>query len=419
LVSALVNDQKVSIAPYIDYTGKVDYAEKDGVYYSDRLPGTAFLMAPFFMLGSLLKSFDSISWSSHHSLQEVTVILLPNVCGVIGTLLIFLLCRHFKGSFRLSLITAILYALCTLNVQESTHVFSHAPSMCLVLAAFYLLLKIPDIYRNLFFPFVFLLSFSVIVELQNVLLFIPALWYILSTSKMNKTLDRKTMKTLIVSLTILLLTVSVLLTYNYIAFGELTLKSNKYNPVFPQERSFFTSLSGNFGNGIDRLFTNFLNPEVWTHLELGVKNDIPGLLVTSPLLIVSLVGFFPFFKQYRKEALLFLLIILINVVIAALHKTVLTRHIFTITPFLFFPLFFVLQNVNQRIVVIAGIALLAAVSAFRVYYVTHTYWGRELSNWLPFQHELKIYLVYFLLLILPVMLLLTRKYREHFTKRTV
>lgn len=401
LVSALVNKHTVVINDYIDYTGKVDYAVKDDIFYSDRLPGNAFLMIPFFAFGNLLELLHLNTLSQHIPIQEVTVIFLPNLCGVLGSLFIFLLCKQFNGSFKISLITAIIYAVCTLNLQESTHVFSHAPSMCLVLAAFYYLIKIPNIYHKQFLLFVFLLSYSIIVELQNSLLFLPALLYVIQSQKIDFKLKSENFKVVGLSLAILITTISVLIIYNYIAFGEITLKSNKFNPEFPEEQSFITSLSGDFVSGIDRLFTNFLTREVWFNFELGVKNDIPGLFITSPILLFSLFGFIIFYRKYTKEAILFLLIILINVLIGSFHKTVLTRHIFTITPFLFFPILFsinfILKN-KYKLIFIIIFSLLALFSAFRVFYVTHTYWGREITNIFPFLSEFKIYMLFLLLI---------------------
>lgn len=412
LVSALVNNHSVSINEYISYTGKIDYAVKDGVFYSDRLPGNAFLMIPFFAFGNFLELLHLNTLSQHIPIQEVTVILLPNLCGVLGALFIFLLSQFFAASFKQSLLVSMVYAISTLNLQESTHVFSHAPSMCLVLAAFYFLIKTPTIYHKDFLLFVFLLSYSIIVELQNSLLYFPALVYIIQTKKMDFKLKSKNIRTIGLTALITMLPIAILIIYNYVAFGELTLKSNKFNPEFPEEQSFITSLSGDFVSGIDRLFTNFLNPEVWFHLELGVKNDIPGLIITSPILLFSLFGFTIFYKKYPKEALLFSTIILINVLIGALHKTVLTRHIFTITPFLFFPILFaadfILKN-KYKLLFIILFTILTIISAFRVFYVTHTYWGREISALFPFKKELAIYILFLIFLSLIVIIYLFTK----------
>jgi len=418
LVSAIVNKHTFIINDYVKYTGKIDYAVKNGQFYSDRLPGNAFLMIPFFAFGNLLELLHLNFLSNHLPIQEVTVILLPNICGVLGVLFVFLFCKWFNCSYRKSLFFAIIYGVCTLNVQESTHVFSHAPSMCFVLMAFYFLVISPDVYHKHFYVFVFLLAYATIIELQNCLLFIPAGLYSIQTKKMNFELMKRNLKAFGLSALIVVATLSVLLLYNYIAFGELTLKSNKFNPEFPEEKSFLTSLSGNFWQGLDFLFTNFLNREFWFHLELGVQNNIPGLFVTSPILILSFLGLIVFFKKYPKEALLFIFIILINVFIGAFHKTVLTRHIFTITPFLFLPIIFLVdfcQKTKSKVVYFSfGLLFVffAGFSCYRVFYVTHTYWGRDISNILPFTKEYKIYLAFlFLISVVSYLVFLIRNYK--------
>jgi hypothetical protein len=405
LVTAIVEKQTTVIDDYISYTGLTDYAVKNGHYYSDRLPGTALLLLPFYTFGSLLEELNLSALSTHMPIQEVTVILMSNLCSVFGVYFLYLLLIEFKFSFRVSLICSILFAFGTLNWQESTHVFSHAASMCFVFASFYYLIKSPSIHHRFYYLFVCLLSYSIILELQNSLLFIPASIYIIAAGKIpHSFFNVRTLKSIFTSLFIITFFLSILIGYNYISFGEIMLKSNKYNPEFPEEISFFTSLSGDFFLGIDRLFINSQNPEVIANFELGVKNDIPGLFVTSPLFIVSLVGFYLYFKKQPKEALLFITIILINIFIAAFHKTVLVRHVFTITPFLFLPIAFVIDTIlkhESKIIQFSGTTLLASLSLFsiiRIYYVTHTYWGREISQAFPFIKELPIYFTFIILL---------------------
>lgn len=417
LVSALAEKHSVVIDDYVNYTGKIDYAEKDGHYYSDRLPGTAFLAIPFYAFGSLLNAVGITSHTHHAPIQEITVIFLSNITGALGALFVFLLCMEFKPSFKQALLTAVLYAVCTLNFQEATHLFSHSLSMCLVLAAVYYLIKADSIYRKHFLLAVFLLAYSSIVELQNSLLFIPLVLYVFMAKKIERNVSVKNVKVIGLSLGIVLLNVLILIAYNYIAFSEIILKSNTFNPEFPEERSFSTSLSGNFIAGLDTLFTNFSAQHLWVDFKAGVRNDIPGLLVTSPILFLSLAGFVPFFKKHFPEALLFTGVIILNIIIAACHKTVLVRHIFTITPFLFFPVVFLFQNFSQKpffvkwfFYLLASVA--ACYSAVRVFYITHTYWGREFDNIFPFLHELNIFVWFWSFVVLIFILW---KYKKSIT----
>jgi hypothetical protein len=289
--------------------------------------------------------------------------------------------------------------------------------MCFVLMAIYFLIKTSGLYHRYFYWFVFLLAYSSIIELQNCLLFLPAFVYLLQTKKLILIPFSKNVKAIGYSILIAGFCFSVLLLYNYAAFGEFTLKSNKYNPAFPEEKQFITSLSGDFFTGLDRLFTNFGNPEFWFNLNLGVKNDIPGLFISTPILLLSFAGFIIFFSRKPKEALLFTSIIIINVLIAAFHKTVLIRHIFTITPFFFFPIMYTVQYVYEKQSKLlyglfhALFTILAVASCYRVYYVTHSYWGRELSNPFPFTKELGVYFAFIVFISILTLLFIKVKLR--------
>jgi hypothetical protein len=117
---------------------------------------------------------------------------------------------------------------------------------------------------------------------------------------------------------------------------------------------------------------------------------------------------------------LFASIIIINVLIAAFHKTVLIRHIFTITPFFFFPIIYTVQWVYEKhSKLFSGLfytvlIVLAAASCYRVCYVTHSYWGRELANPFPFTKELGVYFSF--IVFISILTLLYIKLKPHFTK---
>lgn len=425
LVSAMVNNKSTELGEYVNYTAKIDYAVKDGKFYSDRLPGNAFLMLPFFLFGGLLTKLNvkpAITW---RPIEEVSVILESNVLGITGVFFLFLIFRHFRFSFKLSLFSAIIYAVCTLNWQESTHVFSHAASMCFVLMSIYFLLKSKSINQSSFLWAVIFLSYSLIIELQNLLFFLPILVYTIKTNKIDLEKGRQNSKTIFSIFTIFSISFTILLLYNYLTFGELILKSNKYNPNFPEEMSFLSSLSGNFIKGLDTLFVNFRNIKLLFNWDIAVRNETPGLFIISPILLFSIPGFVLFYKQQRNEAILFLLLIFINVLIAAFHKTVLTRHVFTITPLLFFPSIYSIKWVLKHkniLVKTSGIVLLIVLvllSAVRIFYVTHTYYGRELTNVFPFKNEISVYLIFLSFLVILTCLFFVFKYLLLFFKTKI
>ena len=412
LVSALVEQGTVKINDFMQYAMMFDYAYKDGEYYSDRTPGTAFLSVPFYAFGKLLRETGLGSYlSSHQNICEVFVIFLPNIAGTLVVLLMFKLCQFFRFDFKTSLISSFIFAFATLSWFESTRLFSHAVSMAAVLGTVYLVVvmkKFDSSHRGHIIGISALLSLASIIEIQNILLVPAFLLYLLLSRKVNikDILKEEVRVPLLLAMVLFISIYSSLLVYNYVAFDELTIKSNMYNPRFPEERSFFTSLSGDFHVGLDRLFTNLLNSEVIFDWSKGVCNDAPGLLVTSPILVLSLMGFYYLFKSDRDEAVLFLVLILTEVVVVAFHTTVLTRHISTILPYLFFPLGFVIEKSFKHMKAAGAsrirrhslfllVSVLSLISAARVFYVMNMFWRRSLSSPFMFVQEIPSYVFFY------------------------
>ena len=412
LVSALVEDGSFKINKYIDYTYFVDFNLKDGNYYSDRPPGTALLSIPFYALGKFYRETGLDRYLSYQiNISKVFVIFLPNIAGTIAILLLFRLYTFLKFSFSTSMLSCFLFAFSTLSWFESTRLFSHSVSMVTILCAVFLVVTLNRFNYDNIKPIIAvsaLLAVASIIEIQNILFVFPFMIYILLSKKFNvkDVLNRNTLKPLVIAILLFAAVYSILLAYNFIVFDELTIKSNKYNPVFPEESSFFTSLSGNFYMGMDRLFINFTNKEVIFDWSKGIKNQAPGLLIISPILILSLIGFNYFFKSCKNEALFFLILICIEVIIVASHKTVLTRHVFTILPFLFFPVAFIIrksfEQMNNaknvflhRYSLLSIILILSCLSIARVFYIMNSYWTRSLSYPFRFIQEIPSYIVFY------------------------
>lgn len=411
LVSALVEEGTIKINNYVNYTFLTDYNLKDGDYYSDRPPGTAFLSVPFYALGKIFRNLGLDKLLSNYSnISAVFVIFLPNIAGTIAVLLLFRFYIFLNFDFRTSLFSSLLFAFTTYAWFESTRLLSHSVSMITVLYASFLIITLKQFnmdHLKKVIAIAALLAFASITEIQNILFLMPFALYLIFSGKLNirDIGKRNIFIPLLSAISVFLIIYSVLLIYNYAAFDELTIKSNKYNPAFPEERTFLAALSGNFFAGLDKLFTNFLNNEVIFGWAAGVKNNAPGLFVASPVLVLSSAGFYFFFQSYKHEALFFVLLILIEVVIAAFHKTVITRHVYTILPFCFFPIAFIIRksfeqraNVKyffQRYWLLSLVLILSLLSAARVFYIMNSYWTRSLSSPFRFIHEIPSYIVFY------------------------
>lgn len=406
LVSALVGQHTIVIDPYVAYTQQTDFCFKDGHYYSDRPPGTALLAAPFYALGKIVRllRLDHLL-SRHGNYGEIAVIFLPNLAGTLVVWLMFRLLLHFGCRPPVAMVTALVCALGTPIWFESTRLYSHILSMTAILSAASLAItaEAGAGLRRRLIPLAVLLGLASIVEIQNIL-FVPAFaLYLALSGKVREGGLRPWVKAAAQAALAFGAVYAVLLLYNHTAFGEWTIKSNQYNPGFPEEAGFSSALSGNVLAGLDRLYTSFGNQAVLWRWEQGTRNEAPGLLAWSPILVLSLLSYPTFIRRHRAEALFFLALIVIDTGVAAVHATVLTRHISTILPFLALPCFLPIRwafGDAARIRRYATLALLAGLFAFsagHVYYVMNTSWRRSLSDPWKFSAELPSYFLFWTL----------------------
>lgn len=422
LAKALYYDDDVEVKKYLDvYVKEPDYAVKDGKVYSDRLPGTAALILPFFAYADALSSLGFETSNKDHELDIVIGSLMPAIFGVLSAFLLFwYYYRTLKRSFRLSILCTIIYSFGTLALLESTHLFSHAPSLFFVSLA--VLISISDSvlkWQSKLWIVGILLGFASLIELQNFLFFGPILIYILHK---NKVFTLRSVSKLIrpVGISLLLLGTFLFLLayYNYSTFDDFTLKSNKYNPFFPEESSFFSALSGNFFEGLDRLFTSFTNLRSYYDPRIARLNDIPGVFVTSPLMIISAFGFFFYRRTHRTEFWLLLSCILISVTIAALHVTTLVRHIYTINLIMFIPFIFSVEYVFTKLtsfkrqLALSLILILILISVLRCFHSSVNYWGRNLDNIFSYAQEWPLFMIANLPILIMASILLIKNNRK-------
>ena len=375
------------------YVFKPDYAIKDGVMYSDRLPGTAFVMFAFLYISDFWNSFG-IDFGAKNDLNQLSSTLMTNLAGAFSVLLLFfLLFKKMRFSFNISIITAFIYAFASLNFQESTRFYSHQLSLFFVITSVFLIvygLEKEKYKKWIFCSFAFL-GYSAVVELQNILFLAPILVYLF----IEKREFFKNYQFIVSCFLVFLFFFSILPLYNYMVFGEFLLKSNTYNPFFPEEQGFLSSLSGNLLAGLDKLSFSFQNPKSWIIWSYATSNDQPGVFVTCPILFLASFGWILFFKKNKNLAALFFSMIAISVLIAALHKTTLVRHIHTIHVFLFVPLAYVLNEISSskiRLTFLVCTIILVGYSLARVFYATKNYWGRIPKDMYYYINELPWFL---------------------------
>jgi len=394
----------------IEYTRKTDLSFKDGKYYSDRSPGTAYLAIPFYLVGKVIRFLGMSTWISKvQQPEEIFVMFLPIICGLISIFVVFELLLFFGVSGKIALSALPLYAFGTLQWLESSHLYSHQISILFVLMAIYFIVNRKLVALSLS------LAVASIVEIQNILL-LPFFIFYLITKYVDDSLGDKMFSPgkMSVLAFLFLVVYSLLPLHNYFEFGVWTIKSNSYHYVFKEENSFITSLSGNYFIGLERLLMGFANYRAIYNWHLGIQNEIPGVFGVSPFLLFCVPGWFIMWRRFKYEVVLMLVVIITLLSVVALHKTVLTRHISTIYPLFFIPCVIWLHKLVQGRFMIrkAAVMLLfastAVFSVARVYYSLHTYWGHSLKNPFPFIAEWKCFIV-FLPLLVSISYLLVRK----------
>ncbi|MFT6814372.1 MAG: hypothetical protein ACJAZ3_000259 [Sphingobacteriales bacterium] len=417
LAKAIYHDHSLEIEKYFgEYAYCPDYAAKDGKIYSDRLPGNAFLIIPFFAFADGLE-FIGLNFSDNKDFEIVVAHLLPTICGTLALFLFYLiLLNELKISWKSSIITVIIVAFGSFQIQISSMLFSHAPSMFFAMLSIYMTLKIARKESNLehWLILSFALGFGTLIELQNLLFAMPIGVFILGSKKLNLKKEwRGYILKIGLSLMVFLTFIGLLYTYNYLAFGEWFLKSNTYNPEFPEEKSFLTSLSGNFLMGLDKLFTNFTSLNYYYDWGIAIKNKTPGYFASAPIFLLSLFGLRKLFL--RDRALFFLIgtMCALIIAVAAAHVTTVTRHIFTINLLLFVPFAFIIEsyfNWKSKALLKYSVEIVVLVililSICRQFVLTNSYFSRSLEMPLAYWGEIW----FFTLINIPLIVFLTYRF---------
>tara|TARA_R110002074_G_scaffold141650_13_gene288113 strand:- start:535 stop:1836 length:1302 start_codon:yes stop_codon:yes gene_type:complete len=421
LAKSIYYEHQFNVEKYLDvYVSHPDYAVKDNQIFSDRLPGMASLIIPAFAYANVLKGLGFSTANETNELDIVIASILPPLFGLLSAILLFwYYYKILRKKFSISIICTVIYAFATLAWLESSHLFSHAPSLLFVSLA--VLIVISDFkkinWQKQLIISSMLLGFASLIELQNFLFFFPLLGYIIyKNNLLKKEFRNQLVKYGVLTGIIIIVFICGILAYNYMVFEEFTLKSNKFNPFFPEEKSFMTSLSGNILQGLDNLYTSFTNIEAYVNPLKARLNDIPGIFVTSPVMILSVIGFFFFYKKHKAKAIVLLSCIFIATLIAAMHVTTLVRHFYTVNLFLFLPFIFFIEyiyqkeNKGKKNWLLIGTCIFVLISFIRVFFSAISYWGRNFDNLFLYKEELLLFFIANIPLIL--ILFFFRAYRK-------
>jgi hypothetical protein len=260
------------------------YEAVDGRRYSKYGVGLAFLFVPYAAFSKLLSSLINVP----NDLMLLFLLSFYNVIFGAGTCVVtFLIARYFNASKIVSVSLALILAFATMCWRYSVWDFSEAAQMFFLTVTIYLVIK--NTYKSIFFSSL-AIFLSCFIKIANIV-FIPVFFFyiLFNNCKGNRAYLKKPALFLIFPL---LFSASILY-LNFIRFGN------------PLETGYGLETSAFYLTGAVRHAGNLL-----------FSMD-KGIFIYNPILLLAVFGYIKFLKSYRREAILFLCIILITLAISA------------------------------------------------------------------------------------------------------
>jgi hypothetical protein len=351
LVRALSDEHRFEIDTFVDYTGYNDYSSREGHFYTDRPPGTALMAIPFYMSSNVLPKpialLHQSAYDGDNPRLVYTLMLLPFV-GAGATVILYYLLRFYNLSVFASLTTSLAFAFGTVYWKYGSEMFSHAPSGLLVLGSFALAVWIVRQNQLTWLTALALglvLGFSIVVEYSNAILLAVILGYVVLGLNASLFKKERWWAPLIALSAGIGLPALFLMWYNIVNFGGPLTTSYTFlaNPAYHDRLQFATTFVGPLEVGLPGM--------LWYGFD-AAHVDNQGIFLLMPVTLIALPGLWPYFKRYRTESLLALILFGIYLVLFAKHiafsdGTRDGRYLVPFLPLLFIPLGFALEWLHQ------------------------------------------------------------------------
>jgi len=290
---------------HLRYTLGIDFAlSPDGRVYSDRPPGTALLLTPFYALGVVL--FDTFG----HGTDDPEFWL--RFCGAMGVLffallnvaLVYRAGRLMNASSECAALGSLIFATAGLAFKYSTLMFSHTPGVTTALAGVCLLLGPLPQHRmqrlTLLWLAGFIMGYAVLIEYQNILF--SAVFFAGWVYRLRKEGNLRGLGGIIAGGAI---PAAGLALYHWAIFGTVLTSTHAFNPMMPHNQHVSSIFSGGFFSG---LYSIFLQPKM-------------GVALVAPVILLGIAGLVIAAKQQRL-AWTPLLAALLYTLLIANHKTI-------------------------------------------------------------------------------------------------
>ncbi len=373
LTKALAVDGTARIDPYVNY-GAIqppkgtpttddyrDVSARDGHFYSDRPPGTAFLAVPFYWLGELV---SRISGRRDLDFPLRYVTMLPPLLGAATALALYWLARGLGAGRSAAILTAGGASLTTPLLKYATLLYSHIGGAFFVTAALAAIL-LTERRPGRVWPQALggaLLGWSAVTEYPNLLLIVPVGLYVLWRAWYGPDPREFAWRGPLIFALAWAVPILILAGYDWLAFGAPWHTSYTYQYYFDWSRS---------------PRTTYVTPPL-TGLRWLLFGP-SGLFVITPALALSLWGLLVLARRAPARALLLLGVTAAVLLPTALHRTYYgggsrdTRYLLAIVPTLYAPFALWFDAVALPRRPLARVALLGGAAALAFWGVARSY----------------------------------------------
>ncbi len=320
LLRTMVENRSFALMGFDDYAEGNDIAiTEDGRLFSDRPPGTALLGMLFYNAGNWLPGAPAVLPSRHDAGNPRMVLLMmfPAMAGAGTVLLLYALMRGLALSRASALTASLMFAMGTIHWKYSSVLFSHALSSFLVMLSLFLTIRIgrqQSIHwtKPLFLGIV--LGYAVLVEYSNALLVLILIVFILwqqwpfSIGKLVALFGPLIAGGLLAAV--------FLSFYNSANFGSPFRLSYAYAINYPWAGSFLTTFNYPLAEGLKALLY-WGSGDGWC--DGTCFNQ--GVFLLSPLLLVAIPGWMPYWRKARAACVLTTVVFLVYLMLFAQHRT--------------------------------------------------------------------------------------------------
>lgn len=281
--SLYIDQAMITYTPW-KLDSKMGVGYYDGHYYSTLPPGLSFIAIPFFLIGKGIWNvlvFFGISMS-YITITFIPMAMLSSISAAFTITLFHKLLNELEFSDNSALLTSITLAFGTISWVYAKTFYAQSLSMLLNFFGLYLVILATKYKKiNRFFLAGIVVGIATTVRVSNIFLVIPVVIYLaLKSQRINA---------FIFFIFGTLPAVSLLLLYNYLCFDNPFITGYYYDLIYD-----YTSISSTFStNPLFGIYGLLFSPG-------------RGLFVYSPVLVLSIPGFYYFLKTDKEEAILFI-----------------------------------------------------------------------------------------------------------------